>query len=134
MELSKDLKIVEWTDGDITLENSEDILALSQEEQIKLLEYLADRHNTTLLYTASFERFSIEMTRAQVDSCSHQGQCYEDSKATLDELNLTIEPHKVRDELKEYGAWTDEELSDDRENLIRIVWLAACQIKDEIKS
>jgi hypothetical protein len=39
-------------------------------------------------------------------------------------------PEKVRKELKEYGAWDEEELSDDDANWQRLVWCAAWNIAD----
>jgi hypothetical protein len=38
---------------------------------------------------------------------------------------------KLREELSEYGAWSDEELSDDAANWRRIIWIAANNIADE---
>lgn len=82
-------------------------------------------------YTAYFERFTIDMTEEQALTCSHQGECYQDVKDTLPELSLDINPDLVRAELKVYGAWDEIELSDDQENLIRIAWIAAGNIKEE---
>jgi hypothetical protein len=42
-----------------------------------------------------------------------------------------LDPEKVRDELREYGAWDDDELADHAANLLRVLWLAAGQIRDE---
>lgn len=84
-------------------------------------------------YYASFNRFEIELTEEQALNCSHQGDCYQDVKDTLPELGLSLDPDKVRDELKEYGAWDEEELKDDEENLLRIVWIAAGDIREEYK-
>jgi hypothetical protein len=82
-------------------------------------------------YTAYFERFTIDMSKEQALSCSHVGDCYQDVKDMLPELSLDINPELVRAELKEYGAWDEIELSDDSENLIRIAWIAAGNIKEE---
>ena len=38
---------------------------------------------------------------------------------------------KLRRELKEFGAWDQEELADDDRNVIRMVWCAACDLKEE---
>lgn len=84
-------------------------------------------------YEAYFERFTIEMTEEQAVSCSHPGPCDEDVKDTLPELNLQLDSGLVRAELKEYGAWNETELQDDNENLLRIVWIAACDIREEYK-
>jgi hypothetical protein len=39
----------------------------------------------------------------------------------------------LRCELREYGAWDERELSDDDENWRRIVWIAAGNVKDEMR-
>lgn len=43
-------------------------------------------------------------------------------------------PSAIRAELKKYGAWTDDELADDEMNRRRIIWVAACNIKEETKN
>jgi hypothetical protein len=39
----------------------------------------------------------------------------------------------IRKELKYCGAWDDEELANDAKNRLRIVWIAAGNIRDEHK-
>lgn len=83
---------------------------------------------------AQFNRFEIEMPDQAVTDCSHSGACDEDvsfwaPKITRDNERCT--PESLRAELSEYGAWDDEELSDDGENWKRIVWLAAGNIREE---
>jgi hypothetical protein len=41
-----------------------------------------------------------------------------------------IEPEKLKKELKEYGAWDDNELSNHDNNLDRILWLACSDIQE----
>ena len=48
-------------------------------------------------------------------------------KAQLDALD----PEKIRKELREYGAWDDEELKDDIENRLRLVWTLGCNAAEE---
>ena len=88
---------------------------------------------------ASFERFELQMTMAQAQSASHQGQlvawCDDDvlllSRVPAIRRQIAkLEPQAVRDELKEYGAWDETELSDHAQNLQRVVWLAAGDITD----
>lgn len=82
--------------------------------------------------TAMFERFEIELPDACVAECSHQGDCLDDVKRWVPCLALNhIDPDKIRDELRDCGAWDDEELADNEANLRRIVWLAACNIREE---
>ena len=80
---------------------------------------------------ALFNRFTIDMTLEQARGASHQGQCYEDVAALAQELNLSLDPEKVKAELREYGAWDAEELADEEQNLLRIVWIAASDIVQE---
>ena len=88
---------------------------------------------------ALFNRFELKMTLAQAESASHQGQCDEDV-ADLVELPAIrrqldkIPADDIRAELKEYGAWDDEELADDDQNRHRLVWCAACNIKEESRT
>ena len=85
---------------------------------------------------ASFNRFEIEMTRAQAHAASHQGQCDDDVAELLRHPKIArqlrkIGPDKIREELAEYGAWDDDELADDEANKARIVWIAAGNIVEE---
>lgn len=85
--------------------------------------------------TAYFERFSIDMTMTQALSASHQGQCDSDVVTLLEASPIKeqldkISPDSIREELKEYGAWHETELHDDNENRLRIVWIAACDIRE----
>ena len=83
---------------------------------------------------ASFNRFEIRMTLEQAKSVSHQGDCYEDAKYLVNKLRAQlnkIPPEKIAEELKEYGAWDEVELSNHEENLIRIVWIAGGDIIEE---
>jgi len=73
------------------------------------------------------------MTRKQAQAASHQGQCIDDVRELLNDRKITrqletIGPDKIRDELREYGAWDDEELANDLDNSERIVWIAAGNI------
>ena len=85
---------------------------------------------------AVFERFELKMTKAQAESASHQGRCDEDVEALCAVPSIRKQLDKIpkdvlRAELKEYGAWDEDELKDDEQNRRRIVWLAAGNIKEE---
>lgn len=88
---------------------------------------------------ASFNRFEIQMTLAQAESASHPGPCDRDVEdliripAIARQLRK-LDPATLADELREYGAWSDEELSDHAENCLRIVWIAAGNIVEEHRS
>lgn len=67
-----------------------------------------------------------------VADCSHQGQCDEDVSYWADKIARSedVTPENLRAELKEYGAWDSDELSNDSDNWQRIVWIAAWIIKE----
>lgn len=46
----------------------------------------------------------------------------------------TINQDDLKAELKEYGAWDNDELSNHAENIQRILWIACCEIKEQIKA
>ena len=88
------------------------------------------------MYITYFERFIIELTKDQVLSCSHAGDCLADVLETLTHPNIVtqlaqIEDGDLFDELSEYGAWDDVELSDRQKNEQRIIWIAAGNIREE---
>lgn len=78
----------------------------------------------------------LEMTHDQAKRVSHSGDCYSDAsflvrkemKGQLSKLSS----ENVRKTLKEFGAWTPEELTDDKENLILLVWIAGNDVFEEI--
>ena len=84
---------------------------------------------------AYFERFVLELPADVVDACSHSGPVDDDVAWALlrDDVSAEldrIDPKDLRAELKEYGAWDDEELSDHEQNRARILWIAAGNIRD----
>lgn len=88
---------------------------------------------------ASFERFELKLTKDQTLTGSHPGPCDDDIEALLKIPAIKkqldkIESAKIRDELKEYGAWNDQELSDDGQNRARILWIACGNIRDELNN
>ena len=84
---------------------------------------------------AFFDRFVIEMTLDQALSASHPGPCDEDVAVLVFELSEQLDkldPAEVAAELSEYGAWDPDELCDHNENLERITWIAAGNIREEV--
>ena len=84
----------------------------------------------------SFERLEIEMTLDQAESCSHPGDCEPDVRMLMEHPLIKrqrkrIDPELIRQELSEYGSWSEEELSDDEANWQRILWLGANDITEE---
>ena len=83
--------------------------------------------------TAYFNSFILNLPDECVAECSQQGQC--DATVAYWASQLTrpayLTPRALAAELHEYGAWSKEELSDDTANWHRIIWIAACNIKEE---
>ena len=86
--------------------------------------------------TYYFDRLSIEMPDDAVSDCSHQGRCDDDVAHWVrsGQIKFNGTPENSRRELAEYGAWDDEELADDDQNLHRILWIAAGNIQEEERS
>ena len=87
-------------------------------------------------YTSGCGRIELEMTLEQAASASHQGQCDDDVKALSEEPGIAaqlakVDPALLREELREYGAWDVVELADHRQNLQRLLWLAAGDIVND---
>lgn len=90
----------------------------------------------TLWFTTGSGRIEIELLLDDARSVAHQGQCDEDvlalSKVPYIERQLgAIDPILLAAELREYGAWDEDELADHQQNLQRILWLACGEIKEE---
>jgi len=86
---------------------------------------------------ATFDRFEIKLTRAQAATGYHSGACDEDIADLLKEPAIArqfrrIDPAAIRAELREYGAWSDEELGDETQNRARILWIAAGNIVEGV--
>ena len=86
-------------------------------------------------YTSGDGRIELQMTGADADSCSHSGSCDSDVLALSHTPYIArqlrkLAPETVREELRGYGAWDDEELADHAQNLQRLLWLAACDIAE----
>ena len=78
---------------------------------------------------------SIELPIDVIEMCSHSGDCEADVEYCMElpEVKAELEgidPENLRRELKEYGAWDSEQLSNHNDNLARILWIAAGNIQD----
>ena len=109
----------EYSEHDTALE-----AAIEYGYEPELLEYLSN----------SME--SLEMTIEQARSASHQGKCDDDVEELIDNPSIkkqldAIGADEIRDDLKEMGAWDDEELANDAENRLRFVWIAAGYIAED---
>jgi hypothetical protein len=89
-----------------------------------------------LWWTTGSGRIELQMTVEQACSAYHQGACDDDVDALSREPEIaaqlaTIDPELLKSELREWGAWDDEELADHDQNLQRLLWLAAADIFDD---
>lgn len=94
------------------------------------------RDGKLVWYSSGNGRIELQMTREQAESASHSGDCDEDTRElskvpAIAEQLARIEPSVLSGELKEYGAWDAEELKDQDQNLLRLLWLAACDITEQ---
>ena len=81
----------------------------------------------------SFNRFELNITKAQVLATWHPGAMDDDIAALSKVPGIArqlkkLDPEQVRAELAEYGAWNEEELQDHAQNLQRVLWLGVCAI------
>ncbi len=88
----------------------------------------------TYWWTASSGRIELQFTEEQAQSMPLSGDCESAAEFLVIELAdqlAKIEDETLREELREYGAWDDEELQDRTRNLLRLVWLAASDTCEE---
>ena len=86
---------------------------------------------------ASFNRFELNITKAQVLNAYHSGAMDDDIAALAKVPGIArqlkkLDPEQVRLELAEYGAWNEEELQDHAQNLQRVLWLGVCDIRENL--
>lgn len=87
---------------------------------------------------AYFERFVIELEENDALSGSHPGPYDDDIKALLElpyikaQFDDILKPDDIQDELRDYGAWDDDELANDDDNQERILWIACGNVRDEL--
>jgi hypothetical protein len=76
----------------------------------------------------------LEFNQEQVDVCSHQGERYDDCAVVANEIDDQLrgyENHEKVSILSETCVWSEDELTDENENDIKIVWIACCDISEE---
>lgn len=85
----------------------------------------------------SFNYGELKLPIDALNDCHHQGSCDEDCEYWVDKIDWdaqTMGSDAIRMELSEYGAWDDEELANDDENKLRILWISAGNYHDEIEA
>jgi len=75
------------------------------------------------------------MTLAQAASASHPGRCDDDVRYLSQVPKIRrqlakLDPALVSAELKEWGAWNEVERADHAQNLQRLLWIAAGDIRE----
>ena len=80
----------------------------------------------------------LQLTKAQAENMSHSGRCDDDVAhgRTIPAIRrqlAKLDSDTLARELREYGAWNDEELADHDANLSRILWIAASDIRESIR-
>jgi len=88
-----------------------------------------------MYWTTGSGRIELNITKANAAICSHQGQCDDDVNLvnqlpSIKKQLAKIDPMLLASELKEYGAWDEDELKDHAQNLQRLLWIAAGDIMD----
>jgi hypothetical protein len=86
---------------------------------------------------AQFNSFEIKLPESCVNACHHSGACDADVTLWLKDGYVKkelakIDANKLADELRNYGAWDEIELSNHNDNLARILWIAAANIQEEL--
>jgi hypothetical protein len=87
-------------------------------------------------FSTSSGRIELQISLDDARSASHQGACDEEVAVLANEPYIVeqlakFSPELIRDELRGYGTWGDEELADDAQNIQRLIWIAAGDIIEE---
>lgn len=86
-------------------------------------------------FSTSSGRIELQIELDHAHTGSHSGACDEDIAylLTLDYIKKQLDnitPALLVDELREYGAWSQNELADHEQNKARILWIACGDIID----
>jgi len=88
-----------------------------------------------MYWTSSSGRIELQITKSIANQCSHQGECDNDVNECLQIPSIKRQFDKLSNEimaleLREYGAWDENELKDIQANKQRILWIASGDIVD----
>lgn len=86
-------------------------------------------------WTSSSGRIELNIPYGMESIGYHSGACDSDIAELMEMGSIKaqlsgIAPQVLSDELKEYGAWDDLELSNHEDNLARILWIACGDLVD----
>jgi hypothetical protein len=90
-------------------------------------------------WQSSLYGFSLTMTRKQAQSASGAGDQTESVTTLCREPTIAaqldrLDPEAIRKELRESGAWDAAELADDSANRARLIWIVACDLREEMRT
>lgn len=90
-----------------------------------------------MYWTDTYGRIELNITRVQAEAGAHPGPCDADIDRLSQEPFIRRQLSKLSREtvasaLREYGAWSDEELRDHPANLQRLLRVACCDINERI--
>jgi len=84
--------------------------------------------------TYHYDRFSLKLSMQAIIDCSMPGSADNYVDHWHKRINFKhIGDDDLKKELSEYGAWSDEELSDREANEKRILWVTAGNLNEEIE-
>lgn len=88
-----------------------------------------------MFWTSSSGRIELNIPRGLASIGYHSGSCDSDIAELMEMDSIKaqlsgIPPQVLSEELREYGAWDDLELSHHGDNLARILWLACGDLVD----
>ena len=86
-------------------------------------------------HSSSCGRIELNITRRQAGTLPPHGQQDAAVEALARDPKIArqlrkIDPAVLKAELVQYGAWSDEELADHQQNLIRYLWIAAGDVRE----
>jgi len=91
-----------------------------------------------LYWTCGSGKLDLQLTLEDAESGHHQGECEDDVRALrrlpyVAEQLRAWDPEHVRDELRGYGAWEEDDLADEDLNEVRMLWLACGDIVENAR-
>ncbi len=82
-------------------------------------------------YTLCKDDVTDELWEA-LEACHHQGQCDDDCEAFIQAFEIQFTGKETAaDYLRPFGAWDEDELQNEDENLLRFVWCLAASNADD---